>query len=214
MGEPGVLDWVKVREVAGVFGSRAAAQPAVDDLLLAGFDRADIDTVAEGQRLRERIGETPVPAVELADVSHAPRQEFVAPEDTAGVFAVCVALTGCFGAIIGAIVVVASGGTTLRTILVAIIGGAIGCGVGYLIARRLGWHWTQDPKTPAGTDGVVLWVHVRTPYREQAAIRILTARGADSVRVHEIEIEKRLDDLPLSSLRPDPWLGDERLGEP
>jgi hypothetical protein len=115
---------------------------------------------------------------------------------------------------IGAIVVVASGGTTLRTILAAIVGGAIGCGMGYLIARRLGWRWTQDPKTPAGTDGVVLWIRVRTPYREQAAIRILTARSADSVRVHEIEIEKRLEDLPLSSLRPDPWLGDERIGEP
>jgi hypothetical protein len=33
MGEPGVLDWVKVREVTGVFSSQAASIPAVDDLL-------------------------------------------------------------------------------------------------------------------------------------------------------------------------------------
>jgi hypothetical protein len=214
MGEPRVLDWAKVREVTGIFGSEAAAIPAVDDLLLAGFDRADIDMVAEGQRLRERIGEAPVPAVELADVPDAPRQEVVAPEDTAAVFAVCVGVAGCLAAMIDAMIVIASGGTTLRTIVAAVVGGVIGCGVGYLIARRLGWRWTQDPKKPTGTDGVVLWVRVRTQGREQTAIRILTERGAEGVRVHEIEIEKRLEDLPLSSLRPDPWLGDERLGEP
>jgi hypothetical protein len=27
-------------------------------------------------------------------------------------------------------------------------------------------------------------------------------------------LAKRPEDLPLHSLRPDPWLGDERLGQP
>jgi len=93
------------------------------------------------------------------------------------------------------------------------VGGAIGCGLGILIARRLGWRWRQSPMTPAGTDGLVLWVRVRIPEREQAALRILHDHGAEAVHVHEIEIAKRLEDLPLSSLRADPWLG-ERLGEP
>jgi hypothetical protein len=57
-------------------------------------------------------------------------------------------------------------------------------------------------------------VHVRTPDREQKAHHILQLRGADAVRVHEVEIEKRAENIPLSSLRPDPWLGDERLGTP
>jgi hypothetical protein len=30
--------------------------------------------------------------------------------------------------------------------------------------------------------------------------------------VQEIEIDKRLQDVPLSSLRVDPWLGEECLG--
>ena len=213
MGEPDVLEKLKVREVTGVFASRAAANPAVDDLLLAGFDRADIDAVAEGKPLRRRIGDIPVPAPDLADVTEAPRQEFVVPEDTAGIFALCVSVAGCLGVMIGAIVAVASRGTTAQTIIAAVVGGAIGCGLGILIARRLGRRWRQSPKTPASTDGLVLWVRVRTPEREQAALRILKDRGADAVHVHESEIEKRLEDLPLSSLRADPWLG-ERLGEP
>ena len=68
MGEPNVLERARVREVTGVFASRAAANPAVDDLLLAGFDRTDIDAVAEGEPLRRRIGDIPVPAPDLADV--------------------------------------------------------------------------------------------------------------------------------------------------
>jgi hypothetical protein len=213
MGNSDVLSKVTVREVTGVFASRTAALPAVDDLLIAGFDRADIDVLADGQQ-PQRLGQAAIPAVELADVPDAPRQEIVTPEDTAGVFAVCVAVVGSIGAMIGAIGVIASGGTTWPTILAAIIGGTIGCGVGYLIARGLGWHWRDASEYPAAGDGLVLWVRVRTPDRERTALRILTARGAEAVRVHEIEIARRLEDLPLSSLRPDPWLGNERLGQP
>ncbi len=212
MDEP-VLDRVKVREATGVFGSRERATSCVDDLLLSGFDRTDIDTVAESAQSRERIG-APVPAVELADLPEAPRQEFVAPEDTAGVFAVTVSVAGCLGAMIGAWIVVATGGTTGWAVFAAIVGGVVGTAIGYLIARSLGWRWRQSPQEPAPTDGVVVWVRVRTPERERKALNILRAHEAEGIRVHEVEIEKRLEDLPLSSLRPDPWLGDEPLAKP
>jgi hypothetical protein len=42
----------------------------------------------------------------------------------------------------------------------------------------------------------------------------LHLHGGEAIRVHEIEVEKLPEDLPLSSLRPDPWLGNERLGLP
>jgi hypothetical protein len=32
--------------------------------------------------------------------------------------------------------------------------------------------------------------------------------------VHEIELTKGEEDIPLASLQPDPWLGNERLGSP
>jgi hypothetical protein len=38
--------------------------------------------------------------------------------------------------------------------------------------------------------------------------------GGEAVHVHEIELAKRTEGLPLASLRPDPWLGDEPLGRP
>ena len=64
------------------------------------------------------------------------------------------------------------------------------------------------------TRGLILWVRVHSPEREELAQQILQEQGARAVRVHEIEIEKRPEDIPLSSLRPDPWLGPETLVQP
>lgn len=214
MDNPGKLESVRVREVTGVFPSRAVANSAIDDLLLAGFDRADIDVLAEGEDPGNRPGGITVPAVELADVPEAPRQAFVAPEDSAAIFTLCVAVISSFSALIGALLALASRGSTARLVYCTVVGAVIGCGLGILTARYLGWRWTQIPDTPAVTDGVVLWVHVRTPEREQKALRILQLRGAEAVRVHKIERAKGPEDIPLASLRPDPWLGDERLGAP
>jgi hypothetical protein len=72
-----------VREVTGVFASQTVASPAVNDLLIAGFDRAEIDVLADGQQ-PQRVSQTAVPAVELADVPDAPRREFVTPGSQGG----------------------------------------------------------------------------------------------------------------------------------
>ena len=64
------------------------------------------------------------------------------------------------------------------------------------------------------TQGLLIWVRVRSPEKESQAQEILLRRGGKAVHVHEMELAKRVEDLPLHSLRPDPWLGDERLGQP
>ena len=84
-----VLERVRVREVAGVFRSRDALDAAVDALLLAGFDRADIDLMAGLDAVREKLGGVYVPVEELPDVPHVPRRAFIAREDVA------VPLAGC-----------------------------------------------------------------------------------------------------------------------
>lgn len=55
--------------------------------------------------------------------------------------------------------------------------------------------------------GIVVWVRTRDPDKEAQAQEILARFGGEAIRVHEIEIDKRLDDLPLSKVKPDPWLG-------
>jgi hypothetical protein len=99
-----------------------------------------------------------------------------------------------------------------------IAGTLAGIGAGWIGALLLARMFRRDQLR--GLDwiefdrGVILWVRVRSAEREAKAQDILRRNGGHAVRVHEIEIEKRAEDLPLSSLSPDPWLGSEPLGHP
>jgi phosphoribosylanthranilate isomerase len=96
----------------------------------------------------------------------------------------------------------------------AAAGGAAAGGIGALIARSIGREQARALEEQLATGGLVLWVRVRSPEREQKAQQILKDHRAEAVRVHEIEIDKRFEDIPLSQLVLDPWLGSEPLGEP
>ena len=78
-----VLDRARVREVVGVFHSFDALEEAGDDLLLAGFDRADVDVIAPPDAIWGKLGAelAYIPAEELADVPGVPRQPFLADDD-------------------------------------------------------------------------------------------------------------------------------------
>jgi hypothetical protein len=205
----GVIERVKVREVAGVFRSRESLDAAVDALLLAGFDRADIDLMAGADAMLEKLGGIYAPAEELADVPDAPRRAYVARGEVAGPLAFVAGALVYFSAAAAAIGIVASGGALALALVAAGAGGA-----GALLASHLGREQAEELEALMAAGGLVLWVRVRSPDREEQAQQILRDHGAEAVRVHEIEIDKRLEDLPLSSLRPDPWLGGEPLAHP
>jgi outer membrane lipoprotein SlyB len=116
------------------------------------------------------------------------------------------------GAALGAFAVVASGGSSAAAALAALVGGSIVGSVGAWIARRLRREHIPEVDVSKIAGELVLFVRVRSTERESKAREILAAHGAEAVRVQEIEIDKRLQDIPLSSLRVDPWLGQERLG--
>jgi hypothetical protein len=209
-----VIDRTRVREVAGVFHARSALDAAVADLLSSGFDRADIDLMASIDAVRQRLGADYVPAVELADVRHAPRDAFLAREDLALPLATTTGVLTFIGATAAALGIVASGGGLALAAAAAALGGGVVGAAGYLsLARFLGRKEAEELEALMAAGGLVLWVRVRSPDREGLAQRILAAHGAEAVRVHEIEIDKRLEELPLHSLRPDPWLGDEPLAK-
>ena len=50
-----VIERVRVREAAGVFRSREALEAAAEALRLAGFDRADIDVLADADAVRQKL---------------------------------------------------------------------------------------------------------------------------------------------------------------
>ena len=207
------IERVKIREVAGVFHSRDALAAAMDALLLAGFDRADVAFLV-GDEARERLAGIDLPIEEVPEVPGVPRHSYLAPEDLIAIPAIVLGIATFIVAAGAAGWVIASGGSPGRAGAAAAVAAlAVGCAAAFVIrvirrkhARKL------NIQLPAGD--CVLCVRVRSPDQEQKAQQLLLGHGADAVRPHEIEIEKRLEDLPLHSLRVDPWLGDEPLARP
>ena len=207
-----VIERVRVREAAGVFRSREALEAAAEALRLAGFDRADIDVLADADAVRQKLRAPYIAAEDLADVPHAPRRAFMAREDVALAVAGIAGILIYIGATVAALAILSTGGAWVWATVVAVgIAAAGGIGASVVI-RFLERQQAEQLEGNAIADGLILWVRVRSPDREERAQRILRERGGQAIRVHEIEIDKRLEDLPLSNLRPDPWLGGERLG--
>ena len=208
-----VIERVRVREAAGVFRSREALEAAAEALRLAGFDRADIDVLADADAVRQKLRAPYIAAEDLADVPHAPRRAFMAREDVALAVAGIAGILIYIVATVAALAILSTGGAWVwATVVAAGIAAAGGIGASVVI-RFLERQQAEQLEDNAIADGIILWVRLRSPDREERARQILREQGAQAIRVHEIEIDKRLEDLPLSNLRPDPWLGGERLGQ-
>jgi hypothetical protein len=188
-----VLARARVREVTGVFHSRAALDVAAGELLLMGFDRAE----------------------ELADVPQTPRRPFIAREDVSTINTVVASVLGAAAAMATAYFLLASGAGGGEAAVAAALVGFIVAGAGFLlVARIFGRDEARGLDNLMAARGLILWVRVRSPEQEDLAQEILRAHRAQAVRVHEIELEERPEDLPFSTVRPDPWLGSEPLGHP
>jgi outer membrane lipoprotein SlyB len=189
-------------------------EDTVEDLLLNGFDRTDIDRKAAEDEVRKRI-QFYVAAEELADVGPVPRAAVFTRDDITVTLVACVSVVGAAAGLATGFGMINAGGSPLSAaILATLVGLGTGGIAGLMLARAFrreqvqGLEWIEDER------GRILWVRVRSAEREAMAQEILRRHGGKAVRVHEIEIDKRTDDLPLSSLRPDPWLGSEQLGHP
>jgi outer membrane lipoprotein SlyB len=137
---------------------------------------------------------------------------FFGAEDVTLIAGMGIGILMFVGAALAAAAVVASRGSSVAAALAALAGGAIVGGIGAWIVRRLRREHAPEIDIPNIVGEFVLFVRVRTSEREAKAQQILAAHGAEAVRVHEIDLDKRLEDIPLSSLRVDPWLGEEALG--
>jgi hypothetical protein len=208
-----VLERIKVREVAGVLRSRDPLDAAVGDLLSSGFDRADLDVVV-GAEARRRLGGAEVPAEEIPEVPGVPRQPVIAREDLVLLSSLVLAVLVFATAAAAAWFVVASGAELVWAGVAAVVGALAAAALGLQLARVFTRKHIRELKAQLIEREIVLLVRVRSPEEEANATRILHDHGAQAVRAHEIAIDKRLEDLPLHSLRPDPWLGDEPFAHP
>jgi hypothetical protein len=201
--------------VTGVFRSRKALLAAAQELLTAGNDRADIDVSASLDELQRRLNYASIPPADLADIPTAARQPFVGEDDTMTTEVVVGSAAGCIAALAMAFYLVARDLSPVSVGVLSVLFGLIlGAAAVFWARRRLQRERALGLENLSEAHGLLIWVRVRSPEKEAQAQEILMRHGGKAVHVHEIELTKRTEDLPLHSLRPDPWLGDERLGQP
>jgi hypothetical protein len=206
---------MRTREVTGVFHSRKALLAAAQELLTAGNDRADIDVSASLDELQRRLNYASIPPADLADIPTAARQPFVGEDDTMTTEVVVGSAAGCIAALAMAFYLVARDLSPVSVGVLSVLFGLIlGAAAVFWARRRLQRERALGLANLSEAHGLLIWVRVRSPEKEAQAQEILMRHGGKAVHVHEIELTKRTEDLPLHSLRPDPWLGDERLGQP
>ncbi|WP_063799752.1 hypothetical protein [Bradyrhizobium jicamae] len=212
---PDVLGRVRTREVTGVFHSRKALDDAAQDLLSSGFDRADIDVSASPDEQQRRLNYQAIPAADLADIPAAARRPYVGGDDRLGLEVVTASVVGCVVALVVAFYLVSREVTPPSVILVSVLSGIVAAAAVIRPLRRVMQRDRARGLEPvAEWEGLLIWVRVQSPEKEALAQEILLRHGGEAVHIHEIDVAKTADDLPLHSLRPDPWLGNEPLGRP
>ena len=209
-----ILDRMRTREVTGVFHSRKALIDAAEELLVAGIDRADIDVSASVDELDRRLNYQSIPAADLADMPITPRQSFMGIDDVLSAEAVAGSIAGCIAAVAVAVILVARGTEPIYVGIFSILSGLVVGGLAVArVRRRLNRERTLGLEKQSEWQGLLIWVRVRSPEKEAEAQEILMRHGGEAVHIHEIELTRDSDDLPLHSLRPDPGLGEKRLGQ-
>jgi hypothetical protein len=209
-----ILEKVRTREVTGVFHSRKALDAAVQELLVTGYDRADIDVSASPDEVQRRLNYRSILPEDLADVPTALRQPFVGEDDVLTTGAVVGSVFGCACALAIEYYLVTRNIGQLSVIIFAAVCGFVAGGVAvFWVRRRLRRERALGLERLSEAQGLLIWVRVQSQEKETKAQEILLRHGAEAVHVHEIELPKRTEDLPLHSVRADPWLGDERLGQ-
>jgi hypothetical protein len=212
---PDVLDRVRTREVTGVFHSRRALDTAAQDLLSSGFDRADIDVSASPDEQQRRLNYQAIPAADLADIPAAARRPYVGGDDRLGLEVVTASVVGCVVALVMAFYLVSREMTPPSVIVLSLLSGIVAAAAAVRPLRRMMQRDRVRGLEPvAEWEGLLIWVRVQSPEKEALAQEILLRHGGEAVHIHEIDVAKTADDLPLHSLRPDPWLGNEPLGRP
>jgi hypothetical protein len=200
-----------VREAVGVFHDRDSFQSAVEDLMSAGFDRSELSLLAGEQAIEDKLGHAYRRVQELEDDPTVPRAAYVGNHSLAEARTGVIGGLAYIGAMVGAGAVVASGGTLAAAIAAAAIAGGGSGLIGGWAARFLGRHRAKVLQHQLDHGGLLLWVYVRDPAREQRATEILTRHGAEDVHVHELPGSRDPAANPLSGVEIDPFLPDARI---
>jgi len=174
-----------MREAVGVFGDQKSLRAAADELMISGFDRADLSILSRQKKVELRLGHSYERVSELEDDPNVATRAYIGSDSLIEAKAVIVMIPCFIGAVGAAGAVTASGGTTFETLLWAGIAGIGGALVGSIFAGIVASRQNAYVDEQLDHGGIVLWVRTIDAEHEKRACEILERSDASDVHVHD-----------------------------
>jgi outer membrane lipoprotein SlyB len=173
-------------EVVGIFDDPDSLQSAIDDLLSAGFDRAELSLLAGETAVEEKLGHAYRKVEEIEDDITIPREAYVSTESIGDAEGGLIGGLVYVGAVAAAGAVVATGGTLAAIVGAVAAAGGAGALAGSVLATLVGRHHAHYLQEQLDRGGLLLWVRTWDKAREARAKEILTRHSAHDVHAHSL----------------------------
>lgn len=176
----------QTREAVGLFHDERTLQDAVDELLISGFNHADLSLLAGHRAVEARLGGMFERVADLEDRPDVAFQAFVDSDSRSEGKGALIGGLFYVGAVAAAGMVVASGGAVAALVLGTAAGGGAGGLIGAALARFLEKQHAHTLQAHLDKGGLLLWVHTPDEAHERKAVEILRRAGAEDAHVHAL----------------------------
>jgi hypothetical protein len=172
-----------VREAVAVFDEVSGLDAAVEDLLAAGFSKADISLLASEESVRKKLGHRYERVQEMEDEPDAPRIAYRTRASLGDSDDMIIGTLTYLPTVVAAGTVVASEGVVAAAVTGTAIAGAL---IGTVLTRWLDRHHAERLQEQIERGGLLLWVRTPDPDTERRAVEILTRHSAHDVHLHQL----------------------------
>ena len=173
-----------IREAVGYFKTPESLQAAIDALMNAGFDRAELSLMANENTVDEKLGHKYRKIAELEDDAGVPRTCYVSPESIGEAEGALIGAPLYVAAVAATGMIVASGGTLAAILAGTVVAGATGGLLGSALAKLIGDHHAHYLQEQMDHGGLLLWVRTWGAPDEKRAVDIMKQHSGQDVHVH------------------------------
>ena len=172
-------------EAVALFHDVKSLQAAIDELLTSGFDQGCLSVLGNEKAIEDKLGHSYGSTKDLEDNPNVPRATWV-PDESIVAEAACIGTPAYLSAIIGSLVVFASGGTLLGGVAIAAVAGGAGATVGTALAGIVGHEHAKHLNEHLDRGGLLLWVRTRDVEAEKKALDVLRRHSGQDVHLHPV----------------------------
>lgn len=175
---------LSVHESVAVFDTAERLQAAVDELLGADFDHADVTMLAGESAIDLKLGHLYAKKPDAFEVAGAPRGGYVANEDVGNAKGGLIGGLIYIGALAAGGAIFTTGGTLALAIGAAVAAGGAGGLIGSVLAKWVGDSHARELQDQIDRGGLVLWVRARDVEHARRAKAILSRHSPYQVQVY------------------------------